>query len=323
MDAAPLEASVIVCAYDLGRWDLLVESVTSVESQSRPAGKIIVVIDHNPELLVRARERFAAASVVPNQGPRGLSGARNTGLMAARGDLVVYLDDDARAEPDWLAHLADAFTDSSVAAAGGTALPVWSGGRRPPWFPPAFDWVVGCTYQGYRPTAGRVRNVLGCNMAFRREALAGIDGFRTTLGRMGDRPFGVEETDACIRLRQRWPDRTIVHAPSAVVRHSVAAHRETWSYFLRRCYAEGISKAILARSVGSSQALESERRYTRSILPRAAVGAAVDAVRLRQPELVLRSMAVILGFAATASGFGWGAMTRRSAVSTPAVSSSS
>ena len=74
------------------------------------------------ELLVRARERFAAASVVPNQGPRGLSGARNTGLMAARGDLVVYLDDDARAEPDWLAHLADAFTDSSVAAAGGTGF---------------------------------------------------------------------------------------------------------------------------------------------------------------------------------------------------------
>ena len=93
--------SVIICAYTLDRWDQLVEAVLSVHAQTTPAHEVLVVIDHNDELLDlgRAVAHRHRHRVVPNSQRRGLAGARNTGVEAAWGDVVVFLDDDARADP--------------------------------------------------------------------------------------------------------------------------------------------------------------------------------------------------------------------------------
>src|SRR4051812_20925191 len=92
-----LTSSVVICAYTERRWDVLVEAIESVLAQSPSPGRVVVVIDHNDALLDRVRERFAGADVqiVPNEGNRGLSGARNTGLGYSQEDVVVFLDDDA------------------------------------------------------------------------------------------------------------------------------------------------------------------------------------------------------------------------------------
>ena len=97
------------------------------------------------------RVAFPDLVVVPNSGRRGLSGGRNTGVSHAIGDVVAFLDDDARAQPDWLERLAAGYRSPSVVGVGGVATPVWPG-QRPPWLPPEFDWVVGCTFVGM-PTA--------------------------------------------------------------------------------------------------------------------------------------------------------------------------
>ena len=97
--------SVIICAYTLRRWNELVKAVASVEQQTRRPDETIIVIDHNSVLLERAHETFTSATVIPNRAGRGLSGARNTGVEAAGGEIVAFLDDDARAEPTWLAEL--------------------------------------------------------------------------------------------------------------------------------------------------------------------------------------------------------------------------
>src|SRR5439155_542168 len=74
--------------------------------------------------------------------------ARTTGIdRADRGDVIAFLDDDAVAEPDWLETMLRAYGDGSVMAVGGRIEPLWAAGR-PGWFPPEFDWVVGCTYVG-------------------------------------------------------------------------------------------------------------------------------------------------------------------------------
>ena len=102
----------------------------SVRQQNDGHTELIVVVDHNPELLARARRALPQAIVVENEGDRGLSQSRNTGLAAAHGEIVAFLDDDAVAEPDWFRHLLAHYVDADVMGVGGSVEPHWVDGER-------------------------------------------------------------------------------------------------------------------------------------------------------------------------------------------------
>ena len=184
MAPTSLETSVVICAYTEARWHDLVAAIHSVRGQRVPPREIIVVVDHNPTLLERMHTEVPYVIAVENQEPKGLSGARNCGIAAATGAVIAFLDDDGVAAPDWLEHLLRAYANPEVMGVGGTVEPLWIGGR-PPWFPAEFDWVVGCTYQGLPKVTAPVRNLIGCNMSFRREVFEGVGGFRSGIGRVG------------------------------------------------------------------------------------------------------------------------------------------
>src|SRR5919202_688038 len=93
------DVSVVICAYTEARWDDLVAAVESVQCQTAPPPEIVVVIDHNPGLLARVCRHIPGVVVIENREPRGLSGARNSGLATAQGAVIAFLDDDAVAEP--------------------------------------------------------------------------------------------------------------------------------------------------------------------------------------------------------------------------------
>ena len=305
-----LTVSVVISAYTEERWDVLCDAVASVQAQTRPAQQIIVAIDHNPVMLDRARERWADGSVVvvENAGARGLSGARNAGIAAATGDIVAFIDDDAAAEPDWLARLAPVFDDPAVASAGGALVPVWLD-EQPGWFPEEFNWVVGCTYTGMPTTTAEIRNAIGANMALRREALDAVGGFVSGIGRERGLPMGCEDTEIAIRVRQRDPGQRIMYEPSAQVRHLVPAGRGTWTYFFRRCWAEGRSKAMLTTLVGRHDGLESERTYATRTLPLGVLRGLRDAAG-GDAYGVGRAAAIVGGLAVTAAGYGRGSLGR-------------
>src|SRR5207302_772734 len=110
--------SVVICAYTEERWDDLSAAVQSIKDQSTPAKEIIVVIDHNPALFERTLSGLPGALVIENNQPNGLSGARNSGIAAARGEFIAFLDDDAVADPDWLMWLSVCCRDPNVLGAG-------------------------------------------------------------------------------------------------------------------------------------------------------------------------------------------------------------
>ena len=87
--------SVITAAFAMERWDGLRQAVASIQAQTVTVLETIVVIDHNPDLLDRARRELPGVVVVPNLRNRGASGARNSGVAASRGEVVAFLDDDA------------------------------------------------------------------------------------------------------------------------------------------------------------------------------------------------------------------------------------
>jgi GT2 family glycosyltransferase len=277
-------------------------AVDSVLRQELPPDEVVLVIDHNPALLQRAHAAYPHLTVVANSGPRGLSGARNTGVSHARGEVIAFLDDDAVAEPDWLAKMLAHYDDPGVLAVGGSAMPNWLGAR-PRWFPPEFDWVVGCSFIGQPSQAAPVRNLIGCNMSFRRSALDEAGRFDPALGRVGGVPVGCEETELCIRLRQRRPDGVVLYEPAARVRHYVSSDRWTWTYFRRRCFSEGRSKAVVARLVGTDAGLSAEREYSRRVLPYGVRRGLLEACAGWDLGGLLRSAAIVAGLAITATGY--------------------
>jgi glycosyltransferase involved in cell wall biosynthesis len=299
---------VVICTWTGARWDELCEAVESVGRQLQPPLETIVVVDHDPALLARARAELSDVVVVPNVEARGLSGARNSGLALARGDVVAFLDDDALAAPEWLQLLAGEYRDERVLGAGGAIVPLWE--ERPGWFPAEFGWVVGCTYRGLPSERSAVRNLIGASMSFRRELFSDLGGFRNGIGRLGTRPVGCEETEFCLRVERARPEGRFVYQPLALVHHRVPARRTRWGYFLARCYGEGLSKALIVRAAGFRRGLAAERSYTARALTSGFGSALLAALTLRDRSGFLRAAAIAAGLAATAAGFCSGQLRR-------------
>ena len=302
MENATLDVSVVICAYTEERWHDLIAAVESIQRQSVPPREIIVVIDSNKRLLERAKADIPGVTVIENSEPRGLSGARNSGIAVARGAYIAFLDDDATAEPDWLVRLSSCCMDPKVLGAGGTVMPLWLSAR-PAWFPEEFYWAVGCSYQNMVKIPTAVRNPFGGCTCIRREVFEGIGGFRNGLGRVGTTPMGGEETELCIRAKQYWPEKNFLCEPQAIIYHRIPSHRANWRYFRSRCYAEGLSKAAVARYVGVNDSLASERAYMLRTLPHGVIQGIIDGLFRRDPASFLRAGAIAAGLMMTIAGY--------------------
>jgi hypothetical protein len=309
VDSGP-SVSVVIAAYSSERWTQLRDAVASVGAQHRQALETIVVVDHNPELLDRARRELTDAVVLANEGQRGASGARNTGVARSAGEIVAFLDDDAYAAPEWLAAMVVHFADPAVAGVGGRVDPLWATAR-PSWFPGEFDWTVGASYSGMPETTAQVRNVWSNNMALRRAAFDAAGGFREDFGKVGltSRP---EDTELCLRVNTgSW-----LYEPTSAVAHWVPAQRATLRYFLRRCYDEGKGKAEIAVMDGAVSGTSTERWYTVRVLP-GAVGRGLREAATGDRSGALRSAAIIGGFGVAAAGFAIGCLSAVSRRATP------
>jgi glucosyl-dolichyl phosphate glucuronosyltransferase len=294
MTQTVLSVSVVICAYSEDRWLDLLAAVDSVLGQTHRDCEIIVVIDHNPALLDRVRASLPDVLAIENREQRGLGGARNSGIAVALGDIIAFLDDDAMAASDWIEKLAAEYEEPAVVGVGGSIEPMWQG-RRPAWFPEEFYWVVGCTYRGLPQSARPVRNLIGCNMSFRRELFEQIGTFR--LG------YGCDETELSIRVGQRWPHTVLLYQPLAKVSHRIAETRSTWSYYSTRCYFEGGSKAVVAWLSGSKDGLASERSYTLRVLPRGVLRNLADAIVHGDRAGIGRAGAIVAGLFITTAGY--------------------
>jgi len=310
--------SIIVCAYTERRWADLLAAHASLAAQTRRPDQVVLVVDHNDALLRRARTALPEVTVTANAGAPGLSGARNTGVEVATGEVLLFLDDDAVADSSWVQRMLEPFADPDVLGVGGWADPRWERPGRPAWFPEPFLWVVGCSYEGLPTSTADVRNPLGCAMGFRRSAFDLVGGFSGLVGRIGGRPVGCEETEFAIRVLRAKPGARIVHNPAARVAHHVTPDRARLSYFLRRCYHEGRSKAVLSADLGPRDSLASERDYVRRILPRAAVRGVRRSFATGRPAGVASSLAILAGLGTTAYGYGLARVQQRARVRRPA-----
>lgn len=300
MGTAVLPVTVVIACHSRDRLDKLLLAIDSVRAQEPPPTALVITVDHEHELYTELVERFPDLVVVENEYGPGASGNRNTGAAHAATPLVAFLDDDARARPGWLTHLVEPFADPDVVCTGGFVAPDWTTGE-PSWFPEEFAWAVGASHRGLPTTRSAVRNVWSENMAVRRDAFAGIDGFRLEFGKVGavSRP---EDTDLCIRLGKTSPAAKIIFTPDAVVDHHVGPERARFRYFLRRSYLEGRGKVELARINEGGEHLGDERAYLTKTVPQGIVRYVGQAVRRRDRGQLRRAAALACGVLMAAVG---------------------
>lgn len=310
--ANPGGISVVICTYASDRWQFLVEAVRSVKDQTLAAREIVVAVDHNDELARRVRDEIEGVTVTENEGPRGLSGARNAAVAKSREEIVAFLDDDAVADAEWLDRLRRPFDEPRVLAVGGFTESRWSTGR-PFWWPEEFDWVVGGSYRGMPRKRRVVRNVHGGNAAYRRSIFDLVGGFRSDIGRARALPYGGEETELCIRASQMLSEARFVFEPAARIAHHVPAERGQLRYFFARCLGEGISKARIASGAGMRDALATESPYVRHVLWKAVFRSSLRAVPRGDLQSLSRAAAISAGVSVTMLGFLVGVMQRDSA----------
>ena len=197
------KVSVVVCVRNVA--STLDECLSALRRVDYPEFETIVVDDGSTDETPAIASRHPWATLI-RVTHSGLSAARNVGWSRASGDIVAYLDGDARPEPDWLSYLVQPFLSSDVVGVGGpNVVP-----QDDPWFSQCVARAPGCP--SHVLLDDRVaEHVPGCNMAFRREALVALGGFNPIFLRAGD------DVDLCWRLQARgW---RIGFAPAALVWH--------------------------------------------------------------------------------------------------------
>ena len=196
-------------------------------------------------LVARFADRLAVRCV--HEPVPGLSRARNRGIAETAHELVAFVDDDAMPAPDWARRLAAAFAEPAVGCAGGTCRPVFEG-ERPRWLSDRLLQFSGITRFGNEPRDAQTSAdyPFGANIAFRRTALADVGGFSERLGRIGTSLLSGEEHAVVEGVRAHgWRVRL---QPDAVVDHLVPAARCRSSYYWRRLWWQGVSRARERRS---------------------------------------------------------------------------
>ncbi len=217
--------SVVVCSYNGSR--TIRECLEGVSRLDYPDYEVIVVDDGSTDQTAAIASEFAVRLIRTPQ--NGLSNARNTGMRAARGEIVAYLDDDAWPDPHWLRYLAEVFERSGCAAAGGPNVS-----------PPSDGLLASCVAD----SPGNPAHVLlsdreaehlpGCNLAIRVDRLRAISGFDPRFRTAGD------DVDVCWRLREQGG--TLGFHPAALVWHH---RRGTLGAYWRQQAGYGRAEALL------------------------------------------------------------------------------
>ncbi len=219
--------SVVVCSYNGGA--TLAGCLDSLEQLSYPNFEVIVIDDGSKDDTPEIVKRYDCRCIrVPNG---GLSRARNLGIQNATGEVVAFIDSDAYADVDWLFYIVTALEEHDAAAVGGPNLAV-----------PSDSFASHCIDQvpgnptHVLLTDETAEHVPGCNMAFRKSALAAIGNFDPTHRAAGD------DVDVCWKLLIH--NYKIAFAPSAAVWHH---RRPTVMKFLKQQQGYGYAEAFLQR----------------------------------------------------------------------------
>ncbi len=303
--------SAIVCTHSPDNYSNLVEAVDSLLSQTHPEIEVIVAVDGNAELHERVSAHYRGNEAVRTtllKESVGVSGARNAGIKAAKGDIIAFIDDDAVAEKGWIENLLSAYSEYDAVAVGGKILPVWLGDK-PDYLPEELCWLAGITHEGFaEEKVVEVRNTFGPNMSFKKEVFQKAGMFNVNLGfaRKGTSYIQAEEPEFALRMRREL-GKGVIYNPKAIVYHKIPPAKVKVGRLLKRAFYQGYSKALLKKLSISADSVVTESSYLKALLFKYIPGRLKRFYRLTELKKLLMLVACI---GAVGLGFVYGYIKR-------------
>lgn len=231
-------SSLAAQTLDKSLWELVVVDNNSADRTAEVIGEFIAA---NPEMCVR---RFIEYR-------QGVSHTRNRAFAECRGDIVVSIDDDEEAFPDYLQVYYDFFeSHPHINAAGGDNIPRYDECPRPEWMSKYTETPIAALVRmgDKRRPFRRGRFFMGGNMAMRRDVFEKYGLLHGELGRTGSSPLAGEEKEFFFRMKRAGEE--IWFLPEAKVYHIIPAYKLTRQYFLNLCYMTGRSEQLRTRRQG-------------------------------------------------------------------------
>jgi len=225
--AAAPKATVVVAAYNAA--STLGECLSSIRELNYPDYETIVIDDGSTDSTSEIAGRAGVRAIRVEH--HGLAAARNAGVGAASGEVVAFIDADARADRDWLYHLVETIERRDAAAAAGPNFAPAPGSARAA----AMAAAPGLPRE-VRAGDDRLAQLCGCNMAITKAALLKVGGFDPMFVTAGD--------DVDLSWRLAAVAETFAYAPGAIVIHE---RRATLAAYLRQQRGYGAGEGLLLR----------------------------------------------------------------------------
>jgi len=242
-NAANLKLSIIICTYN--RIDLLQKCITSLLPQLNEKVELIIIDNNSTDNTQDICQNYAFQYNKINyifEGKKGLSFARNKGLVVSNAEWILFLDDDTIAFPD-LVDRALVITNQDKFACVGGYYKGYAEMEMPKWVPNSFGTMqytsndlTQCAY--YIP--------IGLNVMYKRKVALSLGGFKTDLGMVAEKKFLGEETELQYRMSNNA--YLIGFDPNLKVYHLIKKEYLTLSHFFKRGFYDGFANGKIYKS---------------------------------------------------------------------------
>lgn len=253
--------SVIICTYN--RQKYIYNCLKSIADNEYGVNEYEIVLINNNSTddteaeCDRFRKDFPQIdfnSFVEKQ--QGLSYARNRGIAEAKGDILVYVDDDATVNKEYLSTIAVFFEQNMDAmAAGGAIYPVYET-HEPAWISKYTKTLI----TAYKDEGNKIIRLKGKkfpsggNAAYRKEVFRSIGGFNTELGRKGTSLISGEEKAVFDKMKAL--DMPVFYLPNMILYHIIPAHKLTKEYFDNLTLSIGKSERLRTLAISKTAYLK-------------------------------------------------------------------
>ena len=252
--------SVILCTYNRDKYIYNVLKSVAENDYPHDQYELVLVNNNSTDGTENECRRFQADYpdirfryfLETNQ---GLSYARNCGIRNAQGDLLVYVDDDATVNPEYLRTYSDFFTHHPEAvAAGGPILPVYET-EEPEWMTHyTRQLITGKLFLGNNQREfPRGAFPGGGNACYRKSVFDTVGLFNVELGRKGNSLIGAEEKDIFDKMTTHGMH--FYYLPNAILYHIIPPHKLTQDYFDRLTYSIGLSERYRTQQISRKKYL--------------------------------------------------------------------
>jgi len=244
--------SIIVCTYNRDKF--LATTLSHLREQQR--GHEVLVIDNNSTDTTASICRQFPEFRYILETHQGLSNARNRGIQEAKGEWLVFLDDDAFIRPQYISNLEKHIaTHSDMVAFGGRIDPLYESGKVPEWMSKwSYSWVSAINKGDEVASFVGKEYPIGANMGVRADMARKVGGFNPNLGRSGKNTMGGEEKDFFNKIRTLTEQGSVInYLPDVQVQHCIPESRTTYEFIARLGDGVGASERqrTLDISIGS------------------------------------------------------------------------